>query len=254
MKKISVNLYFVFFLMIFSNLFAASANKEILIAPAGMKLIDEEIKKYPDFDELKAVNDAEKKFPLLEIGTKITVNYKRNVAEGKFYGVEGRFAKVGTSRIPLMDLSFNMLCKLSKEKNSEERKKYVARMKSLYIMDRKDFLAKITSEIGSKYPLLEKSRVEDLFMNIDNKVKVEAYIKELMTMFENQLPLKKSLDETKKENLKLFLSKHSELLYKDGEILDKAKVEAAKKAAEEKEKKRLARIEARKLLPTPSTE
>ena len=254
MKNSKITLLFVFSIVFFSyGLKGVESSKVKLLTPAGQKLIDKEREDYPDFDKQKAVDAAVKRYPLLEIGTEISVTYTRNEAKGKFYGIEGRFARIGSSKVPLMDLSDDMLSKLSKEKNSELRAQYVSSEKSLYYMDRKNHLAKIADEIYSKYPRLEKSQLESFFCDIDDKKKRDSYVLEFMSIFEKDLPLKISISDEKKKTLEKFLARHSELLFENGKVLDRKKLEAALKAAEEKEKKRLAMIEGKIVFPKSAT-
>jgi len=235
------------------ELCAVSKKSLKCLAPAGQAILNQKRDNYPQFNVVKVSVEAKKKYPMLDIGKEIFVTYKRNQAKGKFYGIEGRYAKIGYSKVPLIDLSPDILSKLSKKENSLWRKQYIKREKTIYYQKRKYYLNKLADELYVKYPKLKKFTIECLFRNIDDKAKRKAYIADFLTFFESRLPIQKSISDAIEVTLKAFIRKTPELLFQKGRLIDRATIEARKKAAEEKEKKRLAKIDERIVFPKTTT-
>lgn len=231
--------------------------KTIPLAPKGQKILEEKLTSYPSFDVKNAMEEAKKKYPLLKKGSKVTVSYRRNRASGKFYGTDSKFVKIGSRKVPKMDLTQEQLAKFDEEVNAKMRQIYVGRLRSGYNSRKMLFEQEKIAPLAHQYPPLSSTTFAKVFRKIKPADKAKKYNDEIMQQYNDSLPIPEDMSKRQflRKTLSDFLDKHSDLVL-DGyyviSLVEKKKKEEAIRKAEEARQKKLAERIAYPRVATPT--
>ena len=106
----------------------------------------------PAFDEKKVREEAEKKYPLWNIGDKVVAidaqGYKH---EGKLEDKGTRYITIGGSKIYAVDVSQSMLTHLYEENRNAAIDSYIKARKKIYYQKRRTYKETLREEVKNKY-------------------------------------------------------------------------------------------------------
>ncbi len=225
------------------------------LAPQGMTILKEELAKYPKFDRLKYVKEAEKRFPLVKKGTNVTIVYRRKEATGAFKGCRDNCVIIGTTKVPVIDMTRTELARFLPRVNEEERKKYVARLETAYRAKRTAFERKIFSKLKLKYPAATKQTFARIFSKLEDKTLADKCINDLVDTYNKSLPIPDGMSQKQflRDIFYKFMASREDIAL-DGvyaiSMEEKKKREEARRKIEEA---RRARLAARIIYPRVST-
>ncbi len=238
-----------------NNSYSASTFSLKNLSEQGLKIYNEKMGSYPVMDTAKFEADAEEKFQLYKEGDEVTLDYKRNVAKGKFYSFDGQYIKIGSSNVPVIDVDSMTLSKFSKEENKKLRVQMVKLCKETYNIKRMEFREKLIEELIFQYPAINDVEISRLFKSIASQDDRAKYTEAFKSLYESSLPLKVKVvrEDFIKQLCEDFLNKNPGLAIDDGVFILKAEKEAMEKKAKELEEKRVARLSERLLSPRAAT-
>ena len=175
------------FFLLGAELFGSGSS--VKLAPPGLKLLKEQLAKYPKFDELKCRQEAAKRFPLVKKGTKATVTFRGQRASGIFKGCRDNCVIVGSTKVPIIDMTRTELARFVPAINSEERAKYIARLRSAYKSDKIMAQGSLLKKLKAKYPPVSKQTFLKIFSKLDDKALADKCIADLIDTYNKNLPI-----------------------------------------------------------------
>ncbi|HCE42321.1 MAG TPA: hypothetical protein DET40_02085 [Lentisphaeria bacterium] len=223
------------------------------LSEPGLKIYNEKMSAYPVMDTAKFDAEAEVKFPLYKEGDEVTLNSIRGVAKGKFYSFDGKYIKIGSTNVPVIDVDSTSLSKFSKDENKKLRTLHVKLGKDNYNAKKLEFREKLLEEIITQYPAINEVEITRLFKGIADKDAKARYSESFKTMYETGLPIKGLRDDYMKQLSGEFLKKYTELVFDEDEYVLKAEKVALEKKAIEVEERRQAKLKERFLQPRTAT-
>lgn len=228
------------------NSFAGTMNKKnIPLAPKGQEILEEKLTSYPSFDLKKASKEAKEKYPMTKEGTKVTLSYRRNQVSGSFRGTTSKSVKIGTKKVPKMDLTQWQLAKFDKQTNTKIRQMHVDRLRSGYNAKKMLFEQELIAPLVKQYPPISPTTFVKVFRKIKPPEQAKKYNKEILKQYNDSLPKPEGMSKKQflRKTLKDFLAKHSDLVL-DGyyviSVAEKKKKEEVMRLAEEARLKKLA--------------
>ncbi|GEM_PF-6362842 len=243
----------VFIFIACASAFAGPAITLKNISEQGQKIYHEKWDNYPAMDVAKFEKEADAKYPLHKEGDEVVLNTMRTVAKGKFYSFDGKYIKVGSSNIPVVDIDSNTLAMFSKEENQKLRSAFIKIYKDGYNSKKLEFREKLLEEIYGQYPALNEVEVIRLFSNIASADARKKYSEAFKSSYESSLPVKGTRDDFMKQLTEDFMKSHPELAVDDDIFILKTEKEAKEKRIQELKEKRLARQKEKILNPKTST-
>ena len=228
--------------------FVSAAKKQIQLAPSGQKIMEEKLTSYPSFDLKKITKEAKDKYPITQEGTKVTLSYRRNQVTGKFYGTTTKSIKIGTKKVPKMDLTQGQLAKFDSEVNEKMRQLYVKRQRAGYNAERMLFEQGLIAPLVKQYPPVSKITFARVFRKMKDRTAAAKYTDEVLDQYDKSLPLPENVSKKQflKKTLNDFLAKHNDLAldgyYVISAVEQKHKEEVRKKIEAVRQKKLAERI------------
>ena len=227
----------------------------VRLAPPGLKLLKEQIAKYPKFDKRKCEQEAAKRFPLVKKGTKVTVVYRNQQASGTFNGCHDNYVVVGSTQVPMIDMAQAELAKFVPKINEEERAKYVAKLKAAYKSRKRLVQINLIEKLKAQYPPVSKQSFLKIFSKLDDKALADKCITDLVDMYNKNLPIPEGMSQKQflRDVFYKFMATRKDIVL-DGvyviSIEEKRKREAARRKMEEA---RRAKLKARIIYPRVAT-
>lgn len=142
-------------LILFFGVFNVRAQEPV---PISMEKFEEKFEfyrvSYPPFKYQEAREEAEKRFPLLEKGTHITVESRLKRVSGEYKGYQQGRIFVGSEMVLIRDVSESQWYKFDKELCEEIRRKYIEENFRAYRNKRGADIENFKKELESKYAII----------------------------------------------------------------------------------------------------